>query len=243
MKKEKLKHYLMGVMILAAVVTELSGCSSPSLRKKQAAEALQQKYGEEFEISAYKSEGLLDDYYTVIAYAAEYPDLPFKASVNTKTGNVSDAYVAKRLCDRISDKISLNLGSLETDYYVYTETMLDGTAVTDAMVTLEDFMKEGPGNRFTVYLFMNREGAAVQNIVSAFGNILNDLTEMSGTVCLYLADEEMLAGVQEYVTSHDNTHSEFDEMTEEAYIGSVSFENGRISLTENNLKEMAGDRL
>lgn len=228
---------------MAAIVTELSGCGSPSQRKRQAATALREKYGEVFEITAYKPEGFLDDYYVVIAYSEEYPNLPFQASVNIKSGNVSDSYVTKRLCDRISEKVSMNLGMLETEYFVFTEAMLDGTAVTDPEVTLKEYMKEGPGNRFTIYLCIDKERAAIGNIVSAIGNMLNDLTEMSGTLCLYLGNQGMLSDIQEYVTSHDNTYSEFDEMTEDAYIGSVRFENGNLSLTESDLKEMAGDRL
>ena len=69
--------------------------------------------------------------------------------MDIKSGNGRDSYVTKRLCDRLSDKISQNLGILENDYFVFTEAMLGDTLLTDPMVSLEDYMKDGP-NKFTV---------------------------------------------------------------------------------------------
>ena len=137
----------------------------------------------------------------------------------------------------------MNLGTLETDYYVFTEAMLDGTVITDPEVSLADYMAEGPGNRFTVYLCMDKNGADTGNITAAAAKMLEGLPQLSGSLCIYLAEPELLADIQDYVESHDNTYTEFDEMTDEAYIGSVGFENGSLSLTEEKLKEMAGDLL
>ena len=228
---------------MAVMTSELSGCSSPDQRKREAAEALGNKYQEEFEIISYKAPELLQDYYTVKAYSLDYPNLVFQAEVGVETGDVSDSYVTKRLCSRISEKISRNLGTLETDYYVFTEAMLDETVITDPEVSLADYMAEGPGNRFTVYFCIDKNGADAGNIALAAAGMFKDLPQMSGSLCIYLAEPELLADIQDYVESHDDTYTEFDEMTDEAYIGSESFENGGLSLTERKLKEMAGDRL
>ena len=134
---------------MAMAAAGLTGCENAKARKKQAAEALEQKYHEKFEVTDYRNAGFMADYYTVQAYADEYPDLLFEASVDIKSGNVMDSYVTKRLCDRLSDKISQNLGILENDYFVFTEAMLGDTLLTDPMVSLEDYMKDGP-NKFTV---------------------------------------------------------------------------------------------
>ena len=220
----------------------LTGCENAKARKKQAAEALEQKYHEKFEVTDYRNAGFMADYYTVQAYADEYPDLLFEASVDIKSGNVMDSYVTKRLCDRLSDKISQNLGILENDYFVFTEAMLGDTLLTDPMVSLEDYMKDGP-NKFTVYLCMNQENANIQNITEALGKLLDGITGIHGSIAFYLMDSELLKNVQEYVTSHDDTYGDFDEMVEDAYIGSTEFENGSFYLSEDALREMAGGRL
>ena len=227
---------------MAMAAAGLTGCENAKARKKQAAEALEQKYHEKFEVTDYRNAGFMADYYTVQAYADEYPDLLFDASVDIKSGNVMDSYVTKRLCDRLSDKISQNLGILENDYFVFTEAMLGDTLLTDPMVSLEDYMKDGP-NKFTVYLCMNQENANIQNITEALGKLLDGITGIHGSIAFYLMDSELLKNVQEYVTSHDDTYGDFDEMVEDAYIGSTEFENGSFYLSEDALREMAGGRL
>ena len=227
---------------MAMAAAGLTGCENAKARKKQAAEALEQKYHEKFEVTDYRNAGFMADYYTVQAYADEYPDLLFEASVDIKSGNVMDSYVTKRLCDRLSDKISQNLGILENDYFVFTEAMLGNTLLTDPMVSLEDYMKDGP-NKFTVYLCMNQENANIQNITEALGKLLDGITGIHGSIAFYLMDSELLKNVQEYVTSHDDTYGDFDEMVEDAYIGSTEFENGSFYLSEDALREMAGGRL
>ena len=227
---------------MAMAAAGLTGCENAKARKKQAAEALEQKYHEKFEVTDYRNAGFMADYYTVQAYADEYPDLLFEASVDIKSGNVMDSYVTKRLCDRLSDKISQNLGVLENDYFVFTEAMLGDTLLTDPMVSLEDYMKDGP-NKFTVYLCMNQENANIQNITEALGKLLDGITGIHGSIAFYLMDSELLKNVQEYVTSHDDTYGDFDEMVEDAYIGSTEFENGSFYLSEDALREMAGGRL
>ena len=227
---------------MAMAAAGLTGCENAKARKKQAAEALEQKYHEKFEVTDYRNAGFMADYYTVQAYADEYPDLLFEASVDIKSGNVMDSYVTKRLCDRLSDKISQNLGILENDYFVFTEAMQGDTLLTDPMVSLEDYMKDGP-NKFTVYLCMNQENANIQNITEALGKLLDGITGIHGSIAFYLMDSELLKNVQEYVTSHDDTYGDFDEMVEDAYIGSTEFENGSFYLSEDALREMAGGRL
>ena len=227
---------------MAMTAAGLTGCENASVRKKQAAEALEQKYHEKFEVTDYRNAGFMADYYTVQAYADEYPDILFEASVDIKSGNVMDSYVTKRLCDRLSDKISQNLGVLENDYFVFTEAMLGDTLLTDPMVSLEDYMKDGP-NKFTIYLCMNQENANIQNIAAALGKMLDGITGIGGSIAFYLMDSELMQNVQEYVTSHDDTYGDFDEMVEDAYIGSTEFENGSFYLAEDALREMAGGRL
>lgn len=228
---------------MAVAVTGLEGCVAPSRRKLQVAEALQQKYQDEFQVFSYKDSGFFSDYCTVLAYASEYPDLIFHASIDKKTDEVTDSYVTKRLCGRISDKVGRNLGKLKTDYYVFTEAMLTGIMITDPDVTLEEYRKEAPGNLFTIYLCINKREADAQNIIDSLNNLFSGISGISGSLCLYLADDDMMTAIQDYVTSHDTTYSDFDNMTEKEYLGSVDFADGNFYLSEDNLKKMAGDRL
>lgn len=228
-------------MAVAAALT-LEGCVSPAQKKEKAARALQEKYQERFEITAFRDSGIFNDYYTVKAYSVEHPDLLFEASVNNEGDGISDAYVTKRVCERLSEQVSRNLGELQNDYYVFTQAMLEGTVLTDPEVSLEDYLADG-SNKFTIYLCMDENGADVKNITTAMLNMMKDISRIRGSVAIYLADSETLAWIQEYVTLHDDTEEDFFERTDPAYIGSIQFEDGKLSVSEVELKEMAGDRL
>lgn len=241
--KRRLKKSLIGVIALSVALTGLEGCASPAHDKKKAAKMLQEKYQEEFEIIDYKSAGFFEDYYSVRAYAVEYPELVIKADVDTKTGGMSDTYVVRRLCERISSKISENLRELSCNYYVFTEEILGYSMSTDPNISLENFMKENYGSEFVISLCLDKKDADIANIVSASVNMLNGISGMKGTVCIYLTETDVLTEIQEYVTTHDKVYGEFQDITEDAYIGHVDFENSGFVLTESALREMAGDRL
>ncbi len=237
----KRKYLLTGVMAVAAALT-LEGCVSPAQKKEKAARALQEKYQERFEITAFRDSGIFNDYYTVKAYSVEHPDLLFEASVNNEGDGISDAYVTKRVCERLSEQVSRNLGELQNDYYVFTQAMLEGTVLTDPEVSMQDYLADGP-NKFTIYLCMDENGADVKNITTAMLNMMKDISGIRGSVAIYLADSETLAWIEEYVISHDDTEEDFFERTDPAYIGSIQFEDGKLPVSEVELKEMVGDRL
>ncbi len=232
----------LGVIIVAAVAG-IEGFVSPSVRGKQAEAALNEKYQEEFVVTSVKEGSFFQGYYTVTAYAQEYPELLFQASIENETGNLSDSYVSKRVCDRLSEKISWNLGTLETEYYVFAEAMLGETLLTDPEILLEDYLAEYPYSRFTVYLCINRDGCSASNIVSSVAHMLDDIPAINGSITIYLPNAELMNRIQEYVASNVTTYTDFDRMVEEVRIGSLAVNEGKFALTEENLRDMAGELL
>lgn len=243
MKWRNRKFYLAGVILLGISAAVLGRCADTVCKKRTVSRALEQKYQEKFEILCYRKGGIFRDYDTVQAYAVEYPELIFEASIEKGSGAIMDEYAIKRLCDRLSKKISQNLETLENDYYVFTEAMFSASLVTDQKISMEEYIGKEPENSYTIYLCLDEEGASVQNIIDASINMMNGIPGIKGSVSFYLADAELLSDIREYVKSHDTTYAEFDDMTEEAWIGSVSFENGSFCLTEEDLRTMAGNRL
>ena len=49
---------------MAAALIDLNGCINPALQKKQAEKALEEKYGDSFQITNYNGVAFGDDYYT-----------------------------------------------------------------------------------------------------------------------------------------------------------------------------------
>lgn len=238
--KRNLKR-LTGGIILAIAAFNLSGCESNAQRKEQAEKALEQKYQEKFVITEYKDAGFMADYYVVQAYANEYPDLLFQASVDIESGSIMDSYVSKRLCDRISEKISQNIGTLNTDYYVFTEVMFENTLLGNPMATLEEYMKESPENEFVIYIFLDEKGTEEENVSKSLKNMLNEISGLTGEVALYRVNSEMLTNIEEYLSSHDGIYHDFENMISPFYVGFAEIENSYFFLREDILKRMAGD--
>ena len=94
---------------MAEVTAALSACGKQDERIRTAEQLLNQKYGEEFSVTSYDGQEMMASYYEVTAYANEHPTLPFEASVNSDGSAVSDDYVARRVCERISEQVALNL--------------------------------------------------------------------------------------------------------------------------------------
>lgn len=237
------KNILMGVIILLMSTTIFSGCVSESARKEKVVDLLHEKYKEEFEIIAYKDTGIFEDYYTVKAYCVNYPDLLFQAYVDIETENITDSYVTKRLMDRVSEKMSLNIGTLENDYFIFIDPVFKDTLLIDPLVSLEDYIKEMPENKYAIYLCIDRENLNSKNVVSSLIHMMDGISEMNGTLYIYLPDSSLMAQIQEYVRTNDDIYSDFDKMTKDAYIGFVDFQNGSLTLTEEKFIQMAGDLL
>lgn len=241
MRKGKIYKCIIGACVIMMTMTGLEGCNSID-GKKKVKEALTKKYQEEFEVITYRGPGFLQDSCTVTAYAVEYPELVFCAAMNMKTGNVMTSYVTKRLCDRITEKIMLNLRNLDCKYFVYTETTLPETLSENPNITLSDYVNENPGNRFVIYLYLYKEDLDKEKLETSQIHMLEGLSEMQGYVSLYLCDSEKIEKVQEYVSSHADTYTEFDEMTETDYLGSIDITDG-TEITEISILSMVGGKL
>lgn len=228
---------------MISALTGLSGCANPASRKEQAKKELEKKYGETFQVTSYNGGAFLEDYYTVEAYADAYPELPFLASVDVKTGNLSDSYVTKRLCNRLSERAMENLFELKDDIYVYTEADLWGTVLTNPEVSLEDYMKDAPKERFNIHVFINHQESSLADIARELNKTLDGISHLNGSLCLYLGSEEQIEKVREYTESHDELYQEFKELTDPLYVGTFDIVSGNVSVTEYALQEMAGDRI
>ena len=240
---KKGKYYLIGVALMAVALMNLNGCMNPALQKKQAEKALEEKYGEAFQITNYNGVAFGDDYYTVDAYAEAHPEIPFLASIDLKNGVVSDPYVTKRLCGRISDKVIENIAAIKDDIYVFTEAALDGTLLTDPEISFEAYIQEMPETKFYIHIFIDHQASTKKELVNELLKTADGFPQLNGSLCLYFGTEEQLNNIREYAESHNELYREFQTMTDDMYIGTYKIVNGNVLLTEYELMEKAGDRL
>lgn len=236
MKKRVFIYVLIGIVILSFPIMFILGTTF--FKKMYVAKKLESKYQEKFKIVSYEGWNIFDNYYSVKAYSENYPNLKFIASVGMKSGNVTDSYVSKRLCDRVSKEISNNLKTLNDDYYVFTEAALEDTLFTNPMISMEEYLDEMKGQKFSIHLCIDKNNSSAQNIVSSINNMMAGLPEFNGVVYLYFTDSNLLAQIEKYVKSSDKVYSSFDKMTNDNYIGYIEFFNSHVALTEFTLNKM-----
>lgn len=110
--------------------------------------------------------------------------------------------------------------------------MIGDTLLTDPDVSVEEYLKEMPGNQFTINLCIEQVAGSSTRVASALRQLMDGVPEISGHITLYIAEADLIAQIRDYITTHGEIFAEFDDMTAQALIGSVPFENGNFSLVE-----------
>ncbi len=221
----------------------VTGCNKTKSQEALAIELLNAKYNDQFLIEEIQSQNFLEKYYTVIAYQKDDTNVLFKAQVDFDGENISDNYVSKKLCERLSDKIARNLNELPGIFYIFCEPMVEVTVLKDVNITIEEYMKISPKNRFVIYLNYSPENALSGDVYSALSNLLKDVEGVSGQVQLYIMEEEMLKDVQDYVENHDALYDDYEDMVEQYLAGILEVENGKLTATKDEVERILGNKL
>lgn len=218
------------------------GCNGEKSQEEMAISLLNSKYNDYFEIENIQSQNYLEKYYTVVAYQIDNPDMLFTAQVDADGAGISDNYVSKKLCERLSDKIAQNLDELQGIHYIFCEPMIEVTVLDDVNITVEEYMKLSPKNQFVIYLNYSPEAATAEQTYIALQNILKGAECVSGQIQLYIMEEDMLKNVQDYVENNAALYDEYDDMVEQYLAGILDVENGKLINTEE-VKKILENRL
>ena len=218
-KMKNIKRIIcMGVAIM--ILAGLTGCiGGVEARIKLAQELLEDKYGESFTVSEYGSQEIGSGYYTARAYAREYPEIPFTVNVDNDGKNFSDNYVARRVCARIAEQVSLNLDGMQGHYHVYVEPMVNGHGLDQPDMSISDFVQHNPANRFKICIFYAPENDAAMNVSGIYEN---------------------LSEIQQYCEATDTVTSEHIELARECKVVSVPFTSGILNMTQQQFEEECG---
>lgn len=175
-----IKKNMVIVCTLYILIYLVSGCGiSTQGRMKRAISYLETKYNKEFKAVDYRGQKVGENYYTVVAYSKEYPDLPFKVYVSDD--GFSDEYIVRRFCAKLSDQIMDNM-ELEEGVFVYTQSMLKSTHSTDPDIGVKEYTSENPYDLYTVYLYIDRTVYDAEQIYNACVRGLKGLDSYSGNL-------------------------------------------------------------
>lgn len=240
---KKWKGIIAGVIFMS-IAAELTGCI-PNIReqKAQAVQLLNDKYHEDFEIERFLGQESMNDYYEVLAFSTEYPEVLFEARAARDGSYIMDEYVASRVCRKVEQQLEEQLGGLAGYTQVKVQAVSKSIDSAEADMSIQEFMSLKAENKFAVYLIYSPVQMDPQKVYQTLTGMFTGLECMSGSIQLYVTSEKILQQTQIYLEQTAKVDYEFDEALEFTEPITVPFENGRIRLTENEFIEMAGDRL
>lgn len=211
-------------------------------RLKKAKALLEKKYNEEFEITQYAGQQMMESFYTVNA-AAMSDGLPFKAYIDVEGDGFSDCYGARRLAMKYSDIISRNLDAVHGYVYVYSSTEIDDIPLSGADVSVKEFSELYPAKKMNVNVFLCSEDKNAESLYETFGKAFEGIEDFSGLFSLYIADEKKLTDIQNYIETNTGLYYDFKEMTDDCKAFNCSYKNGRLQLAKDDFVAKAGELL
>lgn len=222
-------------LILIYAVFMLCGCGNTD-RKNKAEMLLEKKYGEEFTVTEYLGHEVGSDYYTVNAYADNWPDLPFEASPVLDGSGISDDYVSRRVCRKISDRVAENLsGALPFNFYVHTGIMSGDSVCSDPDVGIEEFATVWePYNQFYIYILVDSHNLSDAELNNCIMSALSGLSCINGNITVYFADQGTIDFAEKYIKTNTGLYDDYFDFIEHKkkteYV-QYKIENGRTAGT------------
>lgn len=217
------------------------GCEKLLSHEEIAEQKLEERYHMPFETVSVLGGGILDEYYTVIAYQKDDPKTLFRATVNNDGSGESDNYVCKLVCQKISDRIAENLNDLNGIYYIHTAFLVDPPGLIDVKMTVEQYMEICPDDTYHIYLNYCPEQMNAGAFYESLSHMFTGLEGMSGRIYLYIVNERVLSDIQEYLEDHDKMYDDYFHIVEAYDVGIIPFKNGKIQLKSSEIKDMVGN--
>ena len=220
---------------MAAITMELlTGCAlSPEEREIRACDALERKYGEEFEIAEVYPLQFPEDYYTVEAYAVKYPDLPFVAKVDFQGKSVADDCVSIRVCDAIKEQAEKNLDRMPGIYQVCTYVAGPQPVTSNAGISIREYAELDLKNTFRFELvFCPDDGALPQDMYAGLEKLLNSMEFLHAEVWLRIVDREQFSRAEEILAEDGVQSLAYKQFGQQVIHVWLPYEKGKLQMTD-----------
>lgn len=224
------KIIIIGVIVVSEV-SITTGCATNTDEKKNNAETLlEKKYNEKFSVYEYGGKEPMQDWYTVRAYSIEYPDIIFKAEIDTDN-RISDNYVQRRVGCALKDTIEESFKDLNGGFVVFATPTTYYTVSTDPDITPEKFNEENPTNDFYICLFFDQSIYDGKQIYEYVKKAVSELKDLKGCIEVVLTEGKKIPEIDTYFTRQDDMYSELDDLLSDSKRSDIRYENGNV-LTE-----------
>ena len=215
----------------------------PEDREQRAKELLEKKYNKAFEIAKVYPQEFGQLYYDVQAFAADMPELRFKASIDTEDENFSDSYVNKIVCWRISQKVGENLDELPAYYYIYSHSLGFQPLADDPDISIEAYSKLTSDFKVRTELYIVPDDLDAAQLYACLKKSYEGIEFLNGNIMLYIISRTQMDSVREYIETNDDLRLDYTEMAEDFFTVFVPFDHGNIEISEEEFTAAAGGRL
>jgi len=186
-------------LILFCILLLASSCSNNS---SLAIDKLNQKYDKNFIIKEEYPRKLGQDYFDLLVYPEDEPDLLFTVSFDTKGEDFSDNYVEKHICKQISEIIYDNLG-VRDNIYIFTSAIGPQPITDNLDQTIEEYANLDNKNAFKSSIFVTNEFDELYDRGTLFSNL--GFLDISADI--YVVGDKQLQEVKDFMLDDGNVES------------------------------------
>lgn len=235
------------ILMMVVFMSNIVGCSKLTMYEGKfttyedsAKEQLEKKYNKSFVIKRMLSKNRIKRYCTVVAYDEEKPNLPFLAYVDIDGEGISDTYVSRRVCEKISNKVTQNIGDLDGTYFITSTAVAENGRFSNPEMTIEEYVDESSVSTFHVYMGYCPENGKISNqeqLYMALSNAFNGMGDISGWIHVYIVDEGNLQYMKENAENNAD-YNVFIQSMDLYFMGYANYENGKLVTEKTEIMSM-----
>ena len=200
---------LLFVIIVISIM--LGGCScmsnynqySTSFQIQTAKELLNNKYDEDFEVSAIGQRygTLSNSTYKVTCYPINHPELVFMAEISKDGSYIYDEYISKIVCNELTNDI-VQKTNFNAEFFIASRPSVFETS--NKNITLDELVKLNDNTDFVIWMVCNN------NIETS--KMLEELNDV------FSSYQNLNGELRFYITNDDNTVKQFGKMAKKCAI-------------------------
>ena len=199
----------------AQIYNKFSDVPSPSERGNTAIKLLEEKYDIPFFFTEVRSIGsIMDDYYTVICYPTEQPEIVFEARVSLDGKSVVDEFSVKLACFRYCRDMMKRITRMNGCLYLQMNSVVRGFNFDNKIISIKEIQRINPNNCYIINLFYTQVDSGKDDLYDIVNQMLSGEESINGLINVYFLPDTIRKKAQLYLEEHDKCYADFDELTE-----------------------------
>ncbi len=210
---------------------KFSDIPSPSERGNTAIRLLEDKYGLSFFYTEVRSiSSIIDDFYTVISYPTDEPEIVFEARVSLDGKSVLDDFAVKLACARYCREMLKRIKQMDGYLYIQMSSVARGFAFDNKNLSIKEIQSNNENNCYIINMFYTH-GNQRDDLYDIVNQMLSGEERINGLINVYILSDTLRKKAQLYIESHDKCYADFDEMLEGYFPFQTKIINNKLDIS------------